>query len=642
MFANQALFIAIGFLGFLLLATLVGLMLVMRRSHRAMESLMTLIMRPERAKIHDAARVLNTILADEIAKIQSNFQSMTDAMAAQINTANQMKQALGEQNDHLVATADDATKKIAQMTQRLDNTLGGLNGIVSSPTWSDVGDSVERFTSNINDLMAKVDTTSQNVSDRTEQIQERIDTWLSSSKELGTQLETDFNRHCEQMKQATDETDSMQKKLVELTQSTADGFNNVKTASSDYASMMTANDKSLNDYLVKLDAFSKQSKKQLAAQTNTLTNTANVIGAQVMLAESSVEKQIQKLTDAVEALMTSATTTEASIRGISGELATLTNRFNGEIREFTGGVVGELKTVSGVANTTLENTKTAANAFSDSVRAMATGVRETLMEMNAAHTQLSGQSENLIKMSETTTAQLQPLSQLIERYYAALPELAQGSAEMGENLEKIVASLGDKIAEMRDTVTDSMTNISESSHKIEDLAGQSRQQMIDLMSDYSKAVDTMQTLNKQMMVARATAPMDAIKAAPAPSYAPVSSRDFLTQSARAVEKLHEQSMDLTRAAGAEIPDIVWKKYHAGDVSIFSKWLAKMLNAADKKQIRELLKSDSVFRSQAAQFTRSFAKILSAAAQTDAPDETRASLLKTDLGQIYTALRGNNV
>ena len=152
------------------------------------------------------------------------------------------------------------------------------------------------------------------------------------------------------------------------------------------------------------------------------------------------------------------------------ELANLTNRFNNEIKEFATGVVTELKTVSGVANTTLENTKNAAGAFSDSVKAMATGVRETLIEMNTAHTQLSGQSENLIKMSAETTAQLQPLSELIEKYYSALPDLAKSSVETGSDLEKIVANLNEKIALMKTTVTESTSTISDSAIKLEDLA----------------------------------------------------------------------------------------------------------------------------------------------------------------------------
>ncbi len=638
---NQILMIGGATLGGLLIISLGVLFFVSRRSQKVMESLLTLMTRPERARVADAARVLQTILADEISKIESSFQTMRDTLNAQINTATELKQQLGEQNEKLVGQADDATKKIAVMSQRLDNTVSGLRNVVESAGWQDAEKTTENFNTTINELLNKIDNTCQDTTDKVSVIREQIDSWISSGETLSERLRSEFISNDEQMKNLSAQSETMQQKLSELAKSTADGFDGVKTAATDYENIMIRNDRLLDGYLDKMDSFSKQSKKQLTSQMNTITNTANVVGGQVRLAESSIEKQIRKLTDAVETLMTSAGATETSVRGISTELATLTNRFNSEIKEFANGVVSELKTVSGVANITLENTKTAAGAFSESVKAMATGVRETLIEMNTAHTQLSGQSANLIKMSAETTAQLQPLSELIEKYYAALPDLSQDSMAAGENLGKIVSSLQEKITLMKTTIAESNTAISESALKLEDLAGQSRQQMIDLMADYVKAVNTMQTLNKQMMVARATAPMDAISATPpAKSFGRVSSSDFLKQSERLFEKMHEQSLDLTRAAGAEIPDLVWKKYHGGDKTIFSKWLAKMMSAADKKQVREMLKSDAVFRSQATQFVRSFDKILTAATQADNADKLAATLIKTDLGQIYTALKGH--
>ncbi len=636
---NHILMILGGGLGFLLILALGVLFFVSRRSQKVMQSLLTLMTQPQRAKVQDAARVLQTILADEIAKIESGFQNMRDTLNAQIASAVELKQELTVQNDKLVDTAQNATKKLVQMSQRLDNTLSGLQGVVDSDSWRDVQQSTDRFGATVNDLLEKINATAGDAEQQTARIQQQIEGWISASDEMAQKLHNEFDSNAKNMHAASDEAATLQQQLSALAQSTAEGFNNVKGASADYAVVMEQNNKMLDGHLNRLDSFGKQSKKQLTSQMNTLTNTANVVAGQVRLTESSIEKQIRKLTDAVEALMSSAGTTEAAVRGISTELATLTNRFDSEIKEFATGVVSELKTVSGVANITLENTKTAAGAFSESVKAMATGVRETLIEMNTAHTQLSGQSANLIKMSAETTAQLQPLSELIEKYYAALPDLSRGSVETGANLEKTVASLNEKIALMKSTVSESTATISESAIKLEDLAGQSRQQMIDLMSDYAKAVNTMQTLNKQMMVARATAPMDAISATPA-AYGRVSSADFLQQSERMFEKMHEQSLDLTRAAGAEIPDVVWKKYHGGDKTIFSKWLAKMMSAADKKRVREMLKSDAVFRSQATQFVRSFDKILAGARNADNADKLAATLIKTDLGQIYIALKGD--
>lgn len=630
-----------GVLGVALIVTLVVLFFVSRKSQKVMESLLLLMTKPERAKVQDATRVLQTILADEINKIDYNFKSMQETLRLQIESAQELKTDLTTHNDELVTLADNATKKVAVMSQRLDNTVSGLQNIVTSAGWQDVAESTDRFTSRVNELLNQVDTTSQTTIDKTAQIQNQIDEWIESDRKLSEQLQANVENNVSQMQSMVSEADVMQKKLEDLAHSTSDGFVNVKTAANDYEQLMIHNDKLLGAQLDKMDKFTKQSKTLLNNQMNTLTNAANVVGGQVRLAESSIEKQVRKLAEAVENLMSSATVTESSVRNVSGELAGLTNRFNGEIREFATAVVKELQTVSGVANVTLENTKTAAGAFSESVRAMATGVRETLMEMNTAHQQLTGQSAGLIKMSAETTAQLQPLSELIEKYYAALPDISKGSVEMADNLETIVIAMNDKINLLRDTVAQSMNSIAESSVKLENLSGQSRQQMIDLMSDYAKAVNTMQTLNKQMMVARATAPMEAIKTAPtASSFGRVSSQDFITQSEKMFDKMHEQAVDLTRSTGAEIPDAVWKKYHAGDKTIFTKWLAKMLNAADKKQIKNLLKSDAVFRSQATQFVRSFGKMLSSADQADNSDKLIGTLLKTDLGQVYSALQPN--
>lgn len=637
---TQILLIGAGVLCGMLAITLGVLFFVSRRSQRVMESLLQLMTQPDRARVADASRVLQTILADEIAKIESSFQTMRDTLNAQIASANELKQELTVQNDKLVATADEATKKVVLMSQRLDNTVLGLHNIVSSGGWTDIQNTTDNFRTTVNTLLTQIDTTSAATTEQISTIQSQIDGWVATSETLGQNLKDAYNTNDEQMKNLAQQSDTMQQQLQTLAQSVADGFNNVKTTAADYETVMANNDKLLNDHLTKMDTFSKQSKKQLTSQMNSLTNTSNAVGGQVRLAEASIEKQTNKLTAAVETLMDSAARTETSVRGISNELATLTNRFNGEIKEFATAVVSELKTVSGVANTTLENTKTSANAFSESVKAMATGVRETLIEMNTAHTQLSGQSANLIKMSAETTAQLQPLSELIERYYSALPDLSQGSVEAGEKLQQIVASLNEKIGLMKSTVAESTDAISTSAIKLEDLAGQSRQQMIDLMSDYAKAVNTMQTLNKQMMVARATAPMDAMGVAPTPSYGRVSATDFLKQAERAFENMHDLSLDLTRATGADIPDVVWKKYHDGDKAIFSKWLAKMMGAADKKQVREMLKNDTVFRRQATQFIRAFDKIMSGTKNADNPDNVAATLLKTDLGQIYAVLKAN--
>ena len=637
---NQTLLIVLSVLSGLLFVNLVALFFVSRKSQRIMGSLLEIMTRPEQAKVQDATRVLQTILKEEINKIDANFKIMAATLGNQIAHAEEIKKTLGEENDKLVATADEATKKIAQMSQRLDNTINGLNGIVSSDGWTDVQKSTDNFSATMESLMNKITDTTTTTTENAGKIQEQINQCIENEQQISEQLQSHFANNTENMDKLTASGNALQQQLTDLSASVTSGFENVTNASKDYDETMHQNDKLLSDYLTKMAEFTKRAGKELTRQVNTMTETANVVGANVRMAEASIDKQLRKLESAVESLNNSTTTTTQSVRGITNELAGLTNRFDGEIRDFSSSVVREIKDVSGVANTTLENTKSAATEFADSVKSMGIGVRETLIEMNKAHTQLSGQSENLIKMSQDTTEQLKPLSELIEKYYVALPDLAAGSRDMSENLNNIVNTLVEKINTMKTTISESLENINTSSEKLGDLAGESRQQMIDLMSDYAKAVDAMQSLNKQMMVARASAPMDAIKVAPSAAFKPVATKDFLNSVDKMFEKLYEQAVDLTRASNAEIPEIVWNKYNDGDNKIFAKWLVKMFNATNNKQIRELLKSDKIFNSQATQFIRNFEKVLKGAEQTNDADKLKATLLKTDLGTIYTALHKN--
>ncbi len=621
----------------LLTGTLISLFIVSRRTQHVMASVLEIITKPGRAKVGDAARVFRTIMSDEITQIDSLFKNMSETLQGHVNAAEELRKSLKLQNEKLVGMAETSVKQLSVMTQRLDNTMTGLNNVVTSVGWTDALNASESFSNTINTILDKVDATSQDTTDRISALHNQIDSWISSSDVLSQNLKSVFDTNEQQMKVLVDQSDVLQHQMDSLCQTTLAGFSKIQTSASDYRNVMEQNNKLLNNQISGMET----SKRQLATQVNSLVTTSNVVGGQIRLAESSIGKQIAKLSDAVQALMGSADTTEGAVRNLATELTTLTNRFNAEIKEFATDVVTELKSVSGTANVTLENTRNAAGAFSESVRAMATGVRETLIEMNAAHTQLTGQSEGLIKMSQDTTAQLQPLSELIERYYKALPELSRDSNEVAQNLERNITSLNDKIELMKRSVTESAETVGESAEKLEDLAGQSRQQMIDLMSDYTKAVSTMQTLNKQMMVARAAAPMDAIRNGPTVTFGSIAGGDFLKQCERMFDKMHDQSRDLTNAMGTEkIPDIVLKKYHSGDKTIFSKWLAKVLTAADKKQIKALLKSDTVVHSQATQFVRGFDKILLGAKSTDNADKLTNDILQTDLGRIYISLKGN--
>ena len=624
----------------LLFVALICLFFISRKSQRVMNSLLEIMTNPEQAKIQDATRVLGIILKDEINKIDNNFKAMANELQNQIKHTEQIQNVLTEQNNTIATTAEESTRKISMMAQRLDNTIEGLKAIVSSSNWQDVQQTTDNFSAVTDGLLTRIESTSKSTSEKAEKIQEQITQLLDSERTANEQLQTSFQNNTTSMEKMGATTSDFQQKLNELTTSVATGFENVTKSSTEYDENMKNNDKLLNDYLTKLADFTKHADKELTHQVNKITETANVVGANIRLSEASIDKQLRKLEVANESLNNSTTNTMTAVRNISSELNELTGSFRREIGDFSTDVVKEVKDVAGVANETLETTKHAATEFARSVQTMGTEVRGTLIEMNKAHAQLSGRSADLIKMSAETTEQMKPLSEMIKKYSNALPDLATGSRNINDNLNQIVNTLTEKIDLMKTTISESLVKLSNSSTQLGDLAGESRQQMIDLMSDYAKAVEAMQSLNKQMMVARASAPMDAIKVAPSPTFKPISTSDFMVQVEKSFVKLYEQAIDLTRTSSTEIPDIVWEKYNSGDNKIFAKWLVKMFNATDRKQIRDLIKSDKVFKSQATQFVRNFEKILNGANQTNDAAKIKNTLLKTDLGIIYDTIMKN--
>jgi hypothetical protein len=614
---------------------------VSRKSQKTMESVISLMTAPERARVMDAVRVLKAIMGDEIAKIESSFASISKTLSDQIITADVMEKELVARNVRLTEIANNASSNIQKISTDLENTLGGFQKIIVSDEWKNTQITTNQFQSSINELLSKIDSISEQTIQRASELSGYIENWATSGGELSNQLQSDIEKNTEQMNTMSVASGEMITKLSELSSSVATGFADVKKEVLEYQEIMTENDKLLSGQLDKLDNFTKQSKKTLTAQLNNLSSTANAVGSQIRLAESSMEKQEKDMTASVENLMSASQTTEEFIKTIASEVTGLAGKFQLEIRDFASGIVGELNNVQGVATTTLSDTKEAAGAFAESVRAMTQGVRQTLIEMNTAHEQLTGQSTELVRVSQETTEQLKPLSELIEKYYAALPDLTRGSTEMTEKLGAEIVTLDTKLREISTAVETAIKGITESSSKLNDLSGKSRQQMIELLSDYARASDTMQTLTRQMAETRATAPMAAI-AKNSTASVPVkkmSDDQFMEYAKSAIQKLNEIAVDLTHASGAEISESITEKYNRGDTEIFAKMFAKTIGSADKKQIQSMIKNNAIFHSQATQFVRGWGKVLAAADQVASP-ELQTTLSKSDLGKIYTALRNN--
>ena len=175
----NALFLYIGLgLGGLLVIVLTCLFFISRRSQKVMHSLLTIMTDPERAKVRDASKVLQTIMANEIDKITSCFQTIHDNLKSQIATADDLKKELGIRNEELVKIADLATQRVAQMSNRIDNTVGGLNTIVNSESWQNAQTATDRFAETIDNVLKHVTETTTDSTNQIAQLEQIIESHL--------------------------------------------------------------------------------------------------------------------------------------------------------------------------------------------------------------------------------------------------------------------------------------------------------------------------------------------------------------------------------------------------------------------------------------------------------------------------------
>ncbi len=609
---------------------LIALFMVSRKSQKTMQSMLTFINRPEKAKIYDASRVMGSIVGNEIEKIGALFKMAENNLGGQVKSVEKLKDDMTAENDRFIKNSDEIIKKISQMSQRMENTVNGLESVVASNGWKDVEKSTEGFYERISGVMERVDTTSCDIIERTTKLQTVMEKWLKDGEKLFNLLDSNSDKSMDKMGKLNQQADIANEKIGGMAKTIVDGFNYIKEGATDYAKVLKNNSQTINDHTKQIEAMAKKSKSTLISQVNALEGAANTAESYIQLAEVSIGKQRDIIVGAVEQLNAAVVTSTDSTTNVSEQITSLVGTFNKEVKEFSDEIIFELKNASDVANETLGNTTSTASKFSESVRVMAAGIDE----MEEKHVLLSQQSERLMRVAADAAEQLKPLLILIEKQQELLPIVSKESVELHAELKTIVADIEEKSNSLKQNVTSTISEVEGSSEKLNFLSGESRQHMIDLIKDYNKAADELQALNKQMIVARATAPMEAIKAQPQTSFAPVSSTDFLEQARPQIEKIHEISFDLIKSSGAVIPDKVWQKYHDGDNSIFSKWLAKIFVSVDKKKVRDLLKSNTAFKSQAMQFVRGYEQILAAAKQADNADTLKDSLMNNDLGKIY--------
>ena len=599
------------------------LFLQIRRHGRVMRAVANILMAPSRAKISEAKDMVDLALNGLNEKMAANFDAMAAVLAQHAARAEMLEKKLGIQNKLLVATSDAASERIANMARTLENLVGNLSEILDRDALKSAVAAVDGFNDKAGNLMKELESKSDAMLNLSRDLNSNILNWSESGRKFADELHQNIADSSDRVNMLAVAVKGMNGELCELQRAVSLDFDNVKLSSQGIENVLANSGKLLGQQLEKMEHFAEQAKKLLQSQVNAMSDTAARIGTDIRLAESSIGDGADKLSQTTEKLFSTSKAIKETFDAIAGEIMSIRAKFQTEVGDFSKNVVVNLQNAEVATARTMDNATHIAGEFRDSVVPMLAHIGDAV--------------RGLADVSE----KMRPLSGLIRELESALPSIADKSGAMTSDMARMIGEMAAKMDDMNDTAARAMAGVGDSAVTLEKLAGASRQQMIDLVSDCARAAESVRELTAGMAAERAAAPMKAMGSAVRPTRAAASLmpvQDFIKSVGGIMEKLHDLSVDLTRSIGAEIPDSIMDKYNSGDRAIFSKWFAKMIKNADKKRVRDMFKTDAVFRSQATQFVHAFARMISGAERTDNREMVAATLLKTDLGIMYQALK----
>jgi hypothetical protein len=112
---------------------------------------------------------------------------------------------------------------------------------------------------------------------------------------------------------------------------------------------------------------------------------------------------------------------------------------------------------------------------------------------------------------------------------------------------------------------------------------------------------------------------------------------FLKAATFIIETLQSIAVDLNRILDEEIPDYVWKRFHAGERAVFTRHLLRLQERGEATHIRKKFEEDPNFRDFVLRYLNQFETLLEQARDSDHQDVLGATFVTADVGKLYLLL-----
>ncbi len=623
-------------------------------------------------------------LEADLQRAQDSFAARREAFAADVEAVAAQVARLAEQDETLATRAEAIRERGAALVRHVEESMARAGEVLTAAlgrleTWRN---DVER---GWQEALAREEAARQRFRDQLSELhaqaEERAaglrENWLHQAEEGLAQIEGRLTRFrdgvAEAQSRIAEATDAflerlddqaarleeaargridalsrMQERLVADTELVAERLKAAEEALQAVGETLSRQTDSLGQTLERMQRELETADRQMAASEARLAETSEAVTKQLAESGEALGREAESLASRGEEITNRldrqatllkghiAALGEAGTSGIGAlEQAAEKLRSEGQTLlktlERSAGALGEAAgAFGGERQRILEETEAAAHRLEDAARHFSTLAAELATQESTSAERL-GQlaarfSESARTIAETAAEAERAALEHGRAFEAAFQEsVAHGLKEVGRSMDSLNTLFGAEIASLEEKVSESVDKAL--ARMRETVAAAERE--AEALSQAIGRTTAALTKKAEGFLARSERIRAQIEQ---------EGRDrFLETANLVIESLQSAAIDIHRLLAQEVPDDLWKRYVAGDRTIFFRRTVRLADRGTRAKIEKKFAADPEFRAAAARYMRDFESLLEQAMARDRQGALTVTLLSSEMGKLYVIL-----
>ncbi len=360
-----------------------------------------------------------------------------------------------------------------------------------------------------------------------------------------------------------------------------------------------------------------QNLKSLSESIEKLNKYSVEAGAKVIKSADAFNTQTVFLKQAVKEAEQSFTPIMSSL-----------NQYGGDLKK----IEAALQKTDEKTNIIISNTKKSADEIALKIKEIET-VLKTYNEQAAKHDfVLKNRLEQTQSILDLQNQSIQNSETVMNNQKTLVEQLKIGIQEQTsafENSENTFKNHQKNVEKAFSKTSEHIKTIEETVQKNYDSILTKSEEALSKIKAFNEEMKEIKTLS-QLANSPQNEPVNENKTVKAPV-------DFLQNASSILDKLQTFSIDMAHIFTPKAEDMLWKKYYEGDKAVFMRYITRMINETQHKQIKDLYLNNIEFQQAITRYMTEFEDMTKMVQNEDDNKLLMSILIGSDIGRLYMVL-----